>query len=105
MDARFSHPAYEPVQEMEKAAAEVLRPRIVEQLLARVGQVPLRDIVRESTDLIERLCIEAALTRAGDNRALAAEMLGLSRQSLYAKLHRHGMGNLGEENLGSDKHG
>jgi DNA-binding protein Fis len=30
----------------------------------------------------------------GDNRASAAEMLGLSRQSLYAKLHRFGLGDL-----------
>jgi DNA-binding NtrC family response regulator len=54
--------------------------------------VPLKDIVRETADVIERLCIEAALKLTGDNRASAAEMLGLSRQSLYVKLHRYGMG-------------
>ena len=43
------------------------------------------------TDLIEQLCIEAALELTGDNRASAAEMLGLSRQSLYVKLRRFGM--------------
>lgn len=69
-------------------------PRSVEQLTELVGRVPLKDIVRESTDLIERLCIEAALTYTSDNRASAAEILGLSRQSLYSKLHRHGIGNL-----------
>ncbi|QXQ06707.1 transcriptional regulator PpsR [Sphingosinicellaceae bacterium] len=69
-------------------------PRSVEQLTELVGRVPLKDIVRESTDLIERLCIEAALTYTSDNRASAAEILGLSRQSLYSKLHRHGLGNL-----------
>jgi DNA-binding NtrC family response regulator len=51
--------------------------------------VPLRDLVRESTDMIEKLCIEAALELTNDNRASAAELLGLSRQSLYAKLHRY----------------
>lgn len=66
------------------------------QLTELVGRVPLKEIVRESTDLIERLCIEAALTYSEDNRASAAEILGLSRQSLYSKLHRHGLGNLGE---------
>jgi hypothetical protein len=35
-------------------------------------------------DLIERLCIEAALRITHDNRASAAEMLGLSRQGFYA---------------------
>jgi transcriptional regulator PpsR len=71
-------------------------PRSVEQLTELVGRVSLKEIVRESTDLIERLCIEAALTYTADNRASAAEILGLSRQSLYSKLHRHGLGNLSE---------
>ncbi|MCA3254848.1 MAG: transcriptional regulator PpsR [Alphaproteobacteria bacterium] len=69
-------------------------PRSVEQLTELVGRMPLKSIVRESTDLIERLCIEAALAYTSDNRASAAEILGLSRQSLYSKLHRHGLGNL-----------
>ena len=69
-------------------------PRSVEQLTELVGRMSLKDIVRESTDLIERLCIEAALAYTSDNRASAAEILGVSRQSLYSKLHRHGLGNL-----------
>lgn len=69
-------------------------PRSVEQLTELVGRKPLKEIVRESTDLIERMCIEAALIHTSDNRASAAEILGLSRQSLYSKLHRHGLGNL-----------
>lgn len=69
-------------------------PRSVEQLTDLVGRMSLKDIVRESTDLIERLCIEAALSYTSDNRASAAEILGLSRQSLYSKLHRYGLGNL-----------
>ncbi|HVF94013.1 MAG TPA: transcriptional regulator PpsR [Sphingomonas sp.] len=69
-------------------------PRSVEQLTELVGRMSLKDIVRESTDLIERLCIEAALAYTSDNRASAAEVLGVSRQSLYSKLHRHGLGNL-----------
>jgi DNA-binding protein Fis len=31
-----------------------------------------------------------------DNRAMAAQLLGLSRQSLYVKLRRFGMGDLPE---------
>jgi transcriptional regulator PpsR len=69
-------------------------PRSVEQLTELVGRMSLKEIVRESTDLIERLCIEAALVHTSDNRASAAEILGVSRQSLYSKLHRHGLGNL-----------
>lgn len=66
-------------------------PRSVEQLTELVGRVPLKDLVREATDVIERLCIEAALETTSDNRASAAEMLGLSRQSLYVKMRRFGL--------------
>ena len=69
-------------------------PRSVGQLTELVGRMSLKEIVRESTDMIERLCIEAALVYTADNRASAAEILGVSRQSLYSKLHRHGLGNL-----------
>jgi transcriptional regulator PpsR len=72
-------------------------PRTVEHFTELVGRVPLKNLVRETTDLIERLCIEAALELTGDNRASAAEMLGLSRQGFYAKLRRYGLGNLDDE--------
>lgn len=72
-------------------------PQSVNQLTRLVGQVPLKNLVRETTDMIERMCIEAALQVVGDNRASAAEMLGLSRQSLYMKLRRYGIGDLDPE--------
>lgn len=73
------------------AKVEQLLPRPLDQLGALVGRVPLKELVREATDLVERLCIEAALDLTGNNRASAADMLGLSRQSLYMKLHRYGL--------------
>ena len=66
-------------------------PRTGEQLTELVGRMSLREIVRETTDVIERMCIEAALDLTSNNRASAAEVLGLSRQSLYAKLNRYGL--------------
>lgn len=72
-------------------------PRSVDQLTELIGRVPLKDLVREATDMIERLCIQAALELTSDNRASAAELLGLSRQSLYVKLRRHGLGDLAGE--------
>jgi transcriptional regulator PpsR len=83
-------------EEVEPAIDKQL-PRSVEQLTGLVGRVSLKELVRETTDVIERLCIQAALTHTGDNRASAAQMLGLSRQSLYAKLRRFGMGDLGPD--------
>lgn len=69
-------------------------PRSVEQLQELIGRVALKDLVREATEVIERLSIEAALELTNDNRASAAEMLGLSRQSLYVKLRRYNIGDL-----------
>jgi transcriptional regulator PpsR len=56
-----------------------------------VGRRPIKDIVGDTVDTIERMCIEAALELTHNNRASAAEMLGLSRQSLYVKLRRFGI--------------
>lgn len=78
-------------------AAPELR-RSVEQMTELVGRMTLKELVRETTDLVERLCIEAALELTKNNRASAAEVLGLSRQSLYSKLNRFGIGGGGGEN-------
>lgn len=68
-----------------------LAPKSIDQLTQLVGRVPLKDLVRESTELIEQLCIQSALKLTNNNRASAAEMLGLSRQSLYVKLRRYSL--------------
>ncbi|WP_198970691.1 transcriptional regulator PpsR [Xylophilus sp. ASV27] len=78
-------------QGIEVRAAKDL-PHSAGQLSELVGRMPMKDIVGETTDLIEQLCIEAALDLTRDNRAAAAEMLGVSRQSLYVKLRRYGLG-------------
>ena len=64
----------------------------VEQLASLLGRVALKDLVRDTTDLVQRHFIEAALLATEDNRTSAAEMLGMSRQSLYMKLRRYGKG-------------
>jgi transcriptional regulator PpsR len=72
----------------------IAAPRSLEQISELIGRVPLKDLVRESTSVIERMAIEAALQLTNDNRASAAELLGVSRQSLYMKLRRYGLGDL-----------
>lgn len=83
-------------QGIDARAAKEL-PHSAGQLSELVGRMPMKDIVGETTDLIEQLCIEAALDLTRDNRAAAAEMLGVSRQSLYVKLRRYGLGELSPE--------
>lgn len=73
----------------------------LEALAGRVGQTPLRELVGETVATVERHSIEIALGLAGGNRTAAASLLGLSRQSLYAKLARYGLddGSGGDEQV------
>ena len=73
------------------APASQALPNPFADLSQLVGRRPIKDIVGETVDTIERMCIEAALELTHNNRASAAEMLGLSRQSLYVKLRRFGI--------------
>ncbi len=68
-----------------------LDPKRVASVKDMVGRVSLKEVVRESTDIVEKMCIEAALELTNGNRASAAEVLGVSRQSLYVKLRRLGL--------------
>ena len=56
-----------------------------------VGSATLKDIVAETTNVVEKMCIETAVELTMNNRVAAAEMLGLSRQSLYVKLRKFGL--------------
>lgn len=60
-------------------------------LTEMVGSATLKDIVAETTDVVEKMCIETAVDLTRNNRVAAAEMLGLSRQSLYVKLRKYGL--------------
>ena len=54
-----------------------------------IGSQTLKGIVAKTTDVIEKMCIETAVELTSNNRVAAAEMLGLSRQSLYVKLRKY----------------
>lgn len=56
-----------------------------------IGSQSLKDIVAKTTDVVEKMCIETAVEMTSNNRVAAAEMLGLSRQSLYVKLRKYGL--------------
>ncbi|WP_208352252.1 transcriptional regulator PpsR [Pseudaestuariivita rosea] len=56
-----------------------------------VGSATLKEIVADTTDVVEKMCIETAVELTRNNRVAAAEMLGLSRQSLYVKLRKYGL--------------
>ncbi len=66
--------------------------RSLQSLTGRLGEASLKVLVSETVGVLERHYIEAALTNTEGNRSAAAKMLGLSRQSLYMKLSRYGIG-------------
>jgi len=61
----------------------------LESLTRQIGKTTLRKLVEDTVAVVERRYIEAALELTGGNRTAAAELLGLSRQSLYVKLNRY----------------
>ncbi len=63
----------------------------------RIGKTPLRSLVKDTVGVVERHYVASALELANDNRTVAAELLGLSRQSLYAKLNRYGLDGASEK--------
>ncbi|MBV0914199.1 transcriptional regulator PpsR [Anianabacter salinae] len=65
----------------------------MKSVMELVGSASLKDIVAETTDVVEKMCIETAVELTRNNRVAAAEMLGLSRQSLYVKLRKYGLVN------------
>ncbi len=73
------------------ASAASVSEENMKNVMDLVGTASLKDLVSATSDVIEKICIETAVQLTGNNRVAAAEMLGLSRQSLYVKLRKHGM--------------
>ncbi len=73
-----------PVNDDDNRLRSVLR-----SLTEQTGKASLRKLVGDTVSVVEQHYVEAALKMANGNRTAAAELLGVSRQSLYAKLNRY----------------
>jgi DNA-binding NtrC family response regulator len=62
----------------------------------QLGPPPTVEPLDEMLSRIEREHLEAALRQAGDNKAQAARLLGLTRASFYRRLQNHGLAGNGE---------
>ncbi len=67
---------------------------LLDASVRQLGEMTLQQIVRQTADAVESHVIKTALDRVQGNRTAAAEILGLSRQSLHAKLNRQAAGEL-----------
>lgn len=76
-----------------RIGADRERPRTLaeamEELSGQVGKSSLKELVQHTVGLVEAHYIEEALKLTDGNRTAAAEILGVSRQSLYTKLRRY----------------
>ena len=70
---------------------DTISDKALENSMKLVGSAPLKDLVSDTSDVVERICIKTALELTKNNRVAAAEMLSLSRQSLYIKLRKYGL--------------
>jgi transcriptional regulator PpsR len=62
---------------------------VLASLMERGGKPSFGALIKDTLGVVERYYINAALEVAEGNRTAAAEMLGLSRQSLYKKLEHY----------------
>jgi transcriptional regulator PpsR len=63
----------------------------------QIGKSSLRKLVKNAVSIVEQHYVKQALELAGGNRTATAELLGLSRQSLYAKLNLYGLDDKGPD--------
>lgn len=63
----------------------------------QIGKSSLRKLVKNTVSIVEQHYVKQALELAGGNRTATAELLGLSRQSLYAKLSLYGLEDKGPD--------
>jgi transcriptional regulator PpsR len=75
---------------VEEASA-VVSEEAMRNVMDLVGTASLKELVSATSDVVEKMCIETAVRLTNNNRVAAAEMLGLSRQSLYVKLRKFGL--------------
>ena len=69
----------------------VVSEQATEKIMKLVGSAPLKELVADTNDIVEKICIETALKMTKNNRVATAEMLNLSRQSLYVKLRKYSL--------------
>lgn len=72
-------------------ASAVVSEEAMRNVMDLVGTASLKELVSATSDVVEKMCIETAVRLTNNNRVAAAEMLGLSRQSLYVKLRKFGL--------------
>ena len=83
--------SYKPNAITQNTNDVVVSEQATQKIMKLVGSAPLKELVADTNDIVEKICIETALKMTKNNRVATAEMLNLSRQSLYVKLRKYNL--------------
>ncbi len=75
----------------EILSAQIRERAIPRFLPARLDDRPLKDLVQDAVEIVERRAVREALDRAGWKKTETAKILGVSRPTLDAKIEQYGL--------------
>ncbi|MGZ3159444.1 MAG: Fis family transcriptional regulator [Burkholderiaceae bacterium] len=76
---------------MSKDSIQDVVKKSLEKYFKDLGEQHPTNVYEMVVFTVEKPILEAVMARAGDNQSLAAEMLGINRNTLRKKLQQHGL--------------
>jgi Fis family transcriptional regulator, factor for inversion stimulation protein len=76
---------------MSKDSIQDIVKKSLEKYFKDLGEQHPTNVYEMVVFTVEKPILEAVMARAGDNQSLAAEMLGINRNTLRKKLQQHGL--------------
>ena len=76
---------------MSKDSIQDVVKKSLEKYFKDLGEQHPSNVYEMVVFTVEKPILEAVMARAGDNQSLAAEMLGINRNTLRKKLQQHGL--------------
>ena len=76
---------------MSKESIQEVVKKSLEKYFRDLGEMAPTNVYEMVVLTVERPILEVVMARADDNQSLAAEMLGINRNTLRKKLQQHGL--------------
>ena len=76
---------------MSKESIQDVVKKSLEKYFKDLGEMHPTNVYEMVVLTVEKPILEAVMVRADDNQSLAAEMLGINRNTLRKKLQQHGL--------------
>lgn len=82
---------FEPSRTMSKDSIQDVVKKSLEKYFKDLGEQVPSNVYEMVVSTVEKPILEAVMARADNNQSLAAEMLGINRNTLRKKLQQHGL--------------